>query len=123
MPSRAARWISAITLRSNVADSRSPGCQPAISGSSRDVPLERTAAGAARQGRRTGAMLVALPGPRTPHGGDQRSSISGGMLREGPLVHQAPLGRPAAELVAVGELELAQHGRDVRLDGLLGDVQ
>jgi fluoroacetyl-CoA thioesterase len=30
-------------------------------------------------------MLVALPGPRTPHGGDQRSSISGGMLREGPL--------------------------------------
>jgi fluoroacetyl-CoA thioesterase len=30
-------------------------------------------------------MLVALPGPRTPHGGDQRSSISGGLLREGPL--------------------------------------
>src|SRR5215211_1909703 len=28
MPSRAARWISAIALRSNVADSRSPGCQP-----------------------------------------------------------------------------------------------
>src|SRR5271170_4328500 len=28
MPSRAARWISAIALRSNVADSRRPGCQP-----------------------------------------------------------------------------------------------
>src|SRR5215469_14278766 len=28
MPSRAARWISAIALRSNVADSRSPGCHP-----------------------------------------------------------------------------------------------
>ena len=28
MPSRAARWISAIVLRSKVADSRSPGCQP-----------------------------------------------------------------------------------------------
>src|ERR1043165_1345391 len=31
---------------------------------------------------------------------------------------QAPLGRPARELVAVGELELAQHRRDVGLDGL-----
>src|SRR5215218_8089453 len=28
MPSRAARWISWIVLRSNVADSRRPGCQP-----------------------------------------------------------------------------------------------
>src|SRR3954471_15370398 len=28
MPSRAARWISWIALRSNVADSRRPGCQP-----------------------------------------------------------------------------------------------
>ena len=28
MPSRAARWISAITLRSKSADSRRPGCQP-----------------------------------------------------------------------------------------------
>src|SRR5580658_2302677 len=27
MPSRAARWISAIVSRSKVADSRSPGCQ------------------------------------------------------------------------------------------------
>src|SRR3954470_1868062 len=31
-------------------------------------------------------MLVALPGPRTPHGGDRRSPIPGGTLREGPLV-------------------------------------
>src|SRR5688572_24353429 len=36
MPSRAARWISWIVLRSNVADSRSPGCQPG-------VPLRRLA--------------------------------------------------------------------------------
>src|SRR5882672_11281285 len=28
MPSRAARWISAIAFRSKVADSRKPGCQP-----------------------------------------------------------------------------------------------
>src|SRR3954447_23746632 len=28
MPSRAARWISWIALRTKVADSRSPGCQP-----------------------------------------------------------------------------------------------
>ncbi len=28
MPSRAARWISAIASRSNVADSRNPGCHP-----------------------------------------------------------------------------------------------
>src|SRR3954470_20062237 len=61
-----------------------------ISGSSRDVPAGRPAAGSARQGRRTGAMLVALPGPRTPHGGDRRSPIAGGMLREGPLL----VGRP-----------------------------
>src|SRR5271170_6074864 len=33
MPSRAARWISAIALRSNVADSRRPGCQPPATGS------------------------------------------------------------------------------------------
>src|SRR3954451_7380727 len=56
-----------------------------ISGSSRDVPSARPAAGAARQGR-TGAMPAALPGPRTQHGDDRRSPIAGGMLREGPLV-------------------------------------
>src|SRR5450755_2131355 len=28
IPSREARWISAIALRSKVADSRRPGCQP-----------------------------------------------------------------------------------------------
>src|SRR4051794_7599486 len=57
-----------------------------ISVSSRDVPSARPAAGAAGQGRRTGAMLVASPGPRTQRGGDRRSPIAGGMLREGPLV-------------------------------------
>src|ERR1700731_622547 len=30
MPSAAARWILAIALRSKVADSRSPGCQPSL---------------------------------------------------------------------------------------------
>src|SRR4051794_41962122 len=60
-----------------------------ISGSSRDVPSERPAAGAARQGRRTGAMLVALPGPRTPHGGDRRAPVAGGALGGG-----APQKRP-----------------------------
>src|SRR6202035_5944441 len=30
IPSLAARWISAITLRSKVADSRNPGCQPPL---------------------------------------------------------------------------------------------
>ena len=36
---------------------------------------------------------------------------------------QALLHRPAAELVAVGELELAQHRRDVRLDRLGADAE
>src|SRR5919197_3993612 len=35
MPSRAARWISWMTLRSKTADSRRPGCQPAIRGGPR----------------------------------------------------------------------------------------
>src|SRR4051794_41816986 len=61
-----------------------------ISGSSRDVPSERPAAGAARQGRRSGAMLVALPGPRTPHGGDRRPATSGGTLRGRPLRTEQP---------------------------------
>ena len=36
-------------------------------------------------------------------------------------VHEPALDRPAAELVAVRELELSEHGRDVRLDGLRRD--
>ena len=35
-----------------------------------------------------------------------------------PLLDEPPLGRPAGQLVAVGELELAQHGGHVGLDGL-----
>ncbi len=38
-------------------------------------------------------------------------------------VREAPVGGPGGELVAVGELELAQHGRDVALDGLHREVQ
>src|SRR5258708_3745555 len=38
-------------------------------------------------------------------------------------VDQAALGRPARELVAVGELELAQDGGDVGLDGLRRDAE
>src|SRR4051794_15101827 len=81
-----------------------------VSGSSRDVPLGRTAAGAARQGRRTGAMLVALPGPRTPHGGDQRPPIAGGMLREGPLI------RPEVKASL-------REGLDDLVDRLLAEVR
>src|SRR5205823_62376 len=36
----------------------------------------------------------------------------------GASIDQAPLDRPAAELVAVRELELSQHRADVRLDRL-----
>jgi hypothetical protein len=36
----------------------------------------------------------------------------------GLLVDQPPMYRPAAQLVAAGELELAQHRGNVRLDGL-----
>ena len=39
-------------------------------------------------------------------------------LRWDKLVHQPPLDRPAAQLVAARELELAQHRAHVALDGL-----
>src|SRR6202035_5813644 len=39
-PSRAERWISAIALRSNVADSRSPGCQPSPASMATSVASE-----------------------------------------------------------------------------------
>src|SRR5919108_1567541 len=55
------------------------------SGSSRDVPLERPAAGAARLGRRPAGIPWDFKWSRTTHGGDRRSPISGGTLREGPL--------------------------------------
>src|SRR4029077_3647195 len=42
--------------------------------------------------------------------------------RRGDL-DQAAVGGPAGQLVSVRELELAEHGRDVRLDGLDRDVQ
>ena len=42
--------------------------------------------------------------------------------RPAPL-HQAAGRGPAGQLIAVGQLELAQYGRDVALDGLDGDEQ
>src|SRR4051794_31954283 len=54
-------------------------------------------------------MLVALPGPRTPHGGDRRSPISGGMLREGPLM-KALVQRVARAAVRVDGEEVASIG-------------
>src|SRR5580692_7896779 len=39
------------------------------------------------------------------------------------LVDQSPMDRPAGQLVAAGELKLAQHGGDVRLDGLCRDAE
>src|SRR3954452_13579516 len=52
---------------------------------SRDVALERPAAGAARQGRRPAGIPLVFQGSRTPPGGDRRPPISGETLREGPL--------------------------------------
>ena len=42
-------------------------------------------------------------------------------FRLAPL-EQPPVGRPRGELVAIGELQLAQHRRDVGLDGLHRDM-
>src|SRR5947208_2340494 len=42
---------------------------------------------------------------------------------ETALLQQPPLRRPPRQLVAAGELELAQHRADVRLDGLDRDPQ
>src|SRR5215217_5750805 len=66
------------------------------SGSSRDDPPERPAAGAAGQRRRPEGIPLGFQGSRTQHGGapvrcfasEQRSPISGGALREGPLVQR-----------------------------------
>src|SRR5687768_18613191 len=60
------------------------------SGSSRDVAPERPTAGAARQGRRPEGIPLGFQGSRTTHGGDRRSPISGGTLREGPLMRVRP---------------------------------
>src|SRR4051794_37135439 len=99
-----------------------------ISGSSRDVPAGRPAAGSARQGRRTGAMLVALPGPRTPHGGDRRSPISGGTLREGPLgarrhafEHGAHAGPGVGREVRVDPARVDRPHAPQQVDALAGD--
>src|SRR5690606_40007520 len=40
-----------------------------------------------------------------------------------PGSHEPPGAGPAGQLVAVGELELAQHAGDVRLDGLHRDEE
>src|SRR4051812_16538200 len=50
-------------------------------------------------------------------------SLSAGRPRGPELVDEAALDRPAAELMPIGELQLAQHRRHVRLDGLGGDRQ
>src|SRR5262245_41168091 len=57
------------------------------------------------------------------------SNMRPGTLVEHPtyrshaLSVKPPFGRPARQLVAVGELQLAQHRRHVRLDGLGRDPQ
>src|SRR3954452_7424505 len=46
-----------------------------------------------------------------------------GVVESNHLVDQPPLGSPAAELVPVGELQLAQHRAHVRLDRLRADPE
>src|SRR4051794_39860392 len=76
------------------------------SGPSRNVAPERPAAGGGWQGRREGAIAELLPRPRTPPGGDQRSPISRGMLREGPLVDPITDARRDHSAAELDELEL-----------------
>src|SRR5271166_3381347 len=45
------------------------------------------------------------------------------LISAGLLVDQPPVHRPARQLVAAGELELAQHGRHMSLDGLRRDAE
>ena len=48
------------------------------------------------------------------------------VAKPGPVessFHQPPLDRPAAQLVAARQLELAQHGADMGLDRLRRDVE
>src|SRR4051812_14353347 len=84
-------------------------------------------------------MLCSVPSePLGGHLGDQgplsaeqnasldfltRTFVQSGRSLDGDLVHEAALHGPPAELVPVGELELAEHRRDVRLDGLRGDME
>src|SRR5216684_5224538 len=67
-----------------------------------------------RRWRRTSARRRSgMPSSRRPtHRGAPPRSLD-----------EPPLDRPAAELVAVGKLELAEHGADVRLDGLGRDAE
>src|SRR6266852_1993367 len=67
-----------------------------------------------RRWRRTSARRrSAMPSSRRPtHRGVPPRSLD-----------EPPLDRPAAELVAVGKLELAEHGADMCLDGLGHDAE
>src|SRR5919109_1521999 len=97
-PSASARWVSSTTRR--CGGSVWNVTPKSISGSPRDVAPERPAAGAARRGRRPAGIPLGFQGSRTTHGGDRRSPITGGTLREGPLGctsrpkgHRSPMAR------------------------------
>src|SRR4051794_11146957 len=89
-----------------VVSGGTPESEPPVpsqpSGSSRDVPLERPVAGAARQGRRSEGIPLVFRGSRTPPGGDRRPPISGETLREGPLVGDAGEVQPVRRRRAAG---------------------
>src|SRR3954452_8939683 len=94
-------WAWARTAAASSNARRCTGCACSAagsatppSGSSRDVPPERPAAGAAGRGRRPEGIPLVFRGSRTKSGGDQRPPISGGTLREGPLA--------VADLVVAG---------------------
>src|SRR5688572_26258184 len=92
------------------------------SGSSRDIALERPAAGAARQGRRPAGIPLGFQGSRTQPGGDRRSPIPGGTSRRSPLGSRAivdlrsdTVTRPSAAMRrAIAEAEVGddQYGED-----------
>src|SRR4051794_8759252 len=97
-----------------------------------------TLRGEACQRAETRVMLCSVPfergghlrGSRPPIGGTgrfayfpARTFVQPGRSPDRDLVQEAALHGPPAELVPVGELELAEHRRDVRLDGLGGDME
>src|SRR3954453_22795592 len=106
-----------------VVSGGTPESEPPVpsqpSGSSRDVPLERPVAGAARQGRRSEGIPLVFRGSRTPPGGDRRPPISGGTLREGPLGDERPCGRQAVTLHDRGEVGRVRRPAGGGADDLL----
>ena len=87
-----------------------PGATARTSSRCRRVPGLPGPGGAARSRSTSSACRTAGRWPRMSSG-------------PGRSVDQPSLHRPAAELVAVGELELAQHGGDVGLDRLDRDPE